>query len=67
MTVYAVRDHKVVEKAEANVNVAQVGTVKFLANMAKDQGAMYGILSILAAIGAGFGVGLIFRKGGGAH
>jgi len=67
VTVYAVKDGKVVEKAESKVLVEQVGSVKFLANMAKNQAAVYGILSILAAIGAGFGVGLIFRKGGGAH
>jgi hypothetical protein len=35
--------------------------------MAKKNGALYGVISILSALGAGFGVGLIFRKGGGAH
>jgi hypothetical protein len=35
--------------------------------MAKESASAYGLLSILAALGAGFGVGLIFRKGGGAH
>jgi hypothetical protein len=35
--------------------------------MAKNNAAVYGILSILAALGAGIGVGLVFRKGGGAH
>jgi len=67
VTVYGIKDGKVVEKAEAKVLVEQVGTVKFLAGMAKNQGAIYGALSILAAIGAGFGVGLVFGKGGGAH
>jgi len=41
--------------------------VKALSGMAKNNGALYGIISILIALGAGFGVGMIFRKGGGAH
>ena len=67
VTVYAVKNNKVVEKAEQKIVVAQAGVVKQLAGMAKNNAAVYGILSILAALGAGFGVGLIFRKGGGAH
>ena len=67
VTVYAVKDKKVLEKAEANVSVEQVGIVKVLASMAKSKAALYGMISILAALIAGFGVGLIFRKGGGAH
>ncbi|MBI4690883.1 MAG: TIGR02186 family protein [Nitrospirae bacterium] len=67
VTVYAVKDKKIVEKAETKVFVEQVGFVKTLFDMAKNKGALYGIISIVAAIGAGFGVGLIFGKGGGAH
>ncbi len=67
VTVYAVKDKKIIEKAEAKVQVQQVGTVKTLASMAKGNAALYGALSILAALGAGFGVGMVFRKGGGAH
>lgn len=67
VTVYAVKDKKVVEKAEARMAVEQVGIVKTLANMAKNNGAIYGIISIVAALSAGFGVGMVFRKGGGGH
>jgi hypothetical protein len=67
VTVYAVKDGKVVEQAVSKVNVEQVGIVKTLATMAKNSAAFYGILSIGIALGAGFGVGLIFRKGGGSH
>ncbi|HEY5999562.1 MAG TPA: TIGR02186 family protein [bacterium] len=66
-TVYAVQDGKVVETAESGVLVEQVGSIKYLASLAKNQAALYGLLSIMAALGAGFGVGLVFRKGGGAH
>jgi len=67
VTVYAVKNGKVVEQAEAKVNVEQAGLVKTLATMAKNNAAFYGILSIGIALGAGFGVGLVFRKGGGSH
>lgn len=67
VTVYAVKGKKVVDKVEANVLVEQAGLVKTLAGMAKNRGGLYGIISIIAALGAGFGVGMIFRKGGGAH
>jgi uncharacterized protein (TIGR02186 family) len=67
ITVYAVKDKKVLEMAEAKVQVEQVGIVKTFAGMATSNAALYGIISIVAALTAGFGVGLIFRKGGGAH
>ena len=57
VTVYAVKDGKVVEQAESTVLVEQVGTVKALSSMAKNHGALYGLLSIMVALGAGFGVG----------
>jgi uncharacterized protein (TIGR02186 family) len=67
VTAYAVRDGKVIEKTEKPVNVEQAGVVRALSGMARNNGALYGLLSIAMALGAGFGVGLIFRKGGGAH
>jgi hypothetical protein len=62
-----VKDGKVVEQAESHVKVEQVGMVKTLATMARDSAVFYGFLSVGIALGAGFGVGMIFRKGGGAH
>jgi hypothetical protein len=67
VSVYAVKNNKVVEQAKAKVLVEQVGMVKALANMAKNSAAFYGFLSVGAALGAGFGVGMIFRKSGGSH
>jgi len=67
ITVYAVKDGKVVDQVQSKVKVEQVGVVKTLATMAKDNPAFYGILSIGIALGAGFGVSLVFRKGGGSH
>lgn len=64
VTVYAVKDRKVMDKGEAKIVVEQVGIVKTLAQMAREKGALYGIISIAVAIVAGFAVGMIFRKGG---
>ena len=67
VTVYAVKNNKVVEQAESKVKVEQVGSVKMLANMAGKNAAFYGFLSVGIALGTGFGVGMVFRKGGGSH
>ena len=67
VSVYEIKDGKIIDSAESRVNVEQVGVVRTLAGMAKDNAVLYGIISILSALGAGFGVGLVFRKGGGAH
>jgi hypothetical protein len=67
VTVYAVKNSRVLEQAESRVKVEQVGAVKMLANMAKNDAAFYGVLSIGIALSAGFGVGMVFRKGGGSH
>jgi uncharacterized protein (TIGR02186 family) len=67
VTVYEIKNGKVVDQAESKVLVEQAGVVKTLAGMARNNAALYGLLSIIAALGAGFSVGLIFRNGGGAH
>lgn len=66
-TVYVVKDGKVIEQADHDILVEQVGIEKSLFDMANNNGAMYGIVSIIVALGAGFGVGMIFGKDGGAH
>jgi uncharacterized protein (TIGR02186 family) len=67
VTVYAIKDGKVLEQAQSKVNVEQIGMVKTLATMAKNSPAIYGFLSIGVALGAGFAVSMVFRKGGGSH
>jgi len=66
VTVYAVKDGKVTETATAAVDVKQIGVVESLSKMSRNNGALYGALSVIIALAAGFGVGLVF-KGGGAH
>jgi len=67
VSVYSIKNGKIRETVGSKVDVAQEGGIKYLATMAKNRGAVYGIVSILAALMAGFGVGMIFKKGGGAH
>jgi uncharacterized protein (TIGR02186 family) len=67
VTVYEVKDGKVVDTAKASLFVEQVGLVKTLADMARNNGAMYGIVAVLIALSTGFGVGIVFKKSGGAH
>ncbi|MEJ2183411.1 MAG: TIGR02186 family protein [Nitrospirota bacterium] len=67
VTAYAVKDGAVVDKAETEVHVQQVGVVKLLADMAQNRGGLYGLVAVVIALAAGFGVGMLFRTGGGAH
>lgn len=67
VTVYSIKDGKVIATAEHSVVVEKVGVTKSLFDMAENNGGLYGAISVLAAIGAGFGVGMVFGKGGGAH
>lgn len=67
VTVYAVRGGRVIETATSQVLVEQVGLVKSFSDLAKNNGALFGLLAIATALGAGFGVGMIFRSSGGAH
>ncbi|RUM87255.1 MAG: hypothetical protein DSZ23_06095 [Thermodesulfatator sp.] len=64
--VFAVRDGNVVDKADAKIKDHRVGIEEILSHMAFEKPALYGIIALVVAIIAGFGVGMIF-KGGGAH
>ncbi len=61
------KDGKVTGHSEAALKVELTGMVELLAKLASDSRALYGIISIVVAIAAGFGVGMIFKKGGGSH
>jgi uncharacterized protein (TIGR02186 family) len=68
VTVYEIKNKKVIDKAESNIVVKQVGAVKTLNNMASKNGALYGILAVMVALTAGFIVALVFpKKAKGAH
>ncbi len=64
--VIAVKDGHVVDKNESTLTVQRSGIVKKLSNMALNNAALYGLMAIVIAGLAGFGVGSVF-KGGGSH
>jgi hypothetical protein len=64
--VLAVRDGKVVDRAQTSLQVARTGIVAKLSDLAFNHAAVYGILSVIIAMAAGFAVGVLF-KGGGSH
>lgn len=61
------KNGQVTGRSQTEIRVQMTGVVAKLAKMASDNRAVYGILAILVALAAGFGVGLIFKKGGGSH
>ncbi len=63
---FAVENGQVVERAQTKIRVEKVGLIKHLTHMAFEKPALYGVIAIIVAIVAGFGVGIVF-KGGGAH
>ncbi len=63
---FAVENGQVVEKAHTKIRVERVGLIKQLTHMAFEKPALYGVIAIVVAIVAGFGVGMVF-KGGGGH
>ena len=65
--VLAVREGRVVDRAETSLTVARTGIVEKLSNLAFNHASIYGIISIVIAMAAGFAVGALFKKGGGAH
>ena len=65
--VLAVRDGKVVDRAETSLTVERTGIVAKLSDLAFNHAAIYGIIAIVVAMFAGFAVGALFKKGGGAH
>ncbi len=63
----AIRNGKVAERARTDFTVARTGMVAKLTDLAFNKPALYGIMAVVIAIIAGFAVGMIFKKGGGAH
>lgn len=65
--VYAVKNGEVVDTANSQVIVEQDGAIKALSNLAQNNGAIYGLAAIGVSVTAGFGVGVVFKGGGGSH
>jgi len=60
--VYSIKNGVVVEHVQRNIKVQKVGIVKNLSILAQIHGAIYGIVSIVVALGAGVITGIFFKK-----
>jgi len=60
--VYAMKNGVVVDHAQNSIEVRKIGIEKTLSTLAEKNGAVYGIISILVALGAGVITGVIFKK-----
>jgi len=67
VSVYAVKDNVVHDRSESPLIVEKVGVLRFLSNMAFNNALIYGIISIIIAVAAGFLVSLIFKAGSRSH
>jgi hypothetical protein len=66
--VYHVRQQQLQRIESQELKVELVGFPRFIAYMAFERGALYGMLSVVIALGVGFIMGLVFKKkGAGGH
>lgn len=59
--IFLTRDGQVVDRIERQINVRKEGLERFLFNMSRDQPLIYGLLSLLIAVVAGYGASAAFR------
>ncbi|MFN3721517.1 MAG: TIGR02186 family protein [Paracoccaceae bacterium] len=59
--IFLTRDGKVVDRIERQINVRKEGLERFLFNLSRDHPLIYGLLSLLIAVLAGYGASAAFR------
>ena len=65
VTAYALKDGQIIRTFEGSLEVEQAGAVKWLTELAYNHSAIYGIIAVLVAMGAGLGVSKLFGGKGG--
>lgn len=65
--VLAVREGNLIGQARSDLKVKMVGFPEQLSRLAFQRSLLYGVLSVLIAVAAGFFMGTLFRGKGGAH
>lgn len=58
---FLTRDRRVIDAQDTEISVQKVGLERFLYNLAYDQPLIYGIMSLVIAIAAGWGASAVFR------
>ena len=59
--IYLTRDRKVVSKFSSELDIEKVGLERWIYNLANQQPVIYGLLSLLIAIAAGWSASAVFR------
>lgn len=67
LEVVAVRNGEITASSRRQMDARLVGAPRFMADLAFDYGALYGILATIIALFSGIGVGVVFQGRGGAH
>ncbi len=67
VSAYTVKNGLISGESNATLIVEKTGVLKFLSGMAFNNAAVYGVVSIIIALFAGFIVSIIFKGGGGGH
>jgi uncharacterized protein (TIGR02186 family) len=65
--VLAVKEGQLIGQAHSDLQVKMVGFPEQLSRMAFHRSLLYGVLSVLIAVAAGFFMGTLFRGKGGSH
>lgn len=60
--VFLLRDKRVIDDFSTRIEVRKVGLERWLYNLAYDQALLYGLLSLLVGLAAGWGASEIFRQ-----
>ena len=61
---FAIKNGKMVGKAETTITIEKVGLARWITNMAHNYSAIYGIIAVIVAISVGLLAGFIFKGGG---
>jgi uncharacterized protein (TIGR02186 family) len=59
--IFLTRNGAVVDHIERRINVRKEGLERFLFNLSREQPLIYGLLSLIIAVGAGYGASAAFR------
>mgnify|MGYP005837019431 CR=1 FL=1 len=60
---YAFKDGRLVGSATRELVTQKVGLGKWLVTTSQHNGVLYGVMAVVVALGAGLGIGAIFKKG----
>jgi uncharacterized protein (TIGR02186 family) len=60
---YAFKDGQLVGRATREMTTQKIGLSKWLVVTAQHNGVLYGAMAVVVALGAGLGIGAIFKKG----